>query len=61
MKKKHYFQVEQWIPPKVVEKIKEKDGWLHLVTQVEVPLAQEGSMHLTTKTQQFYINGELTK
>ena len=58
---KHYFMVEQWIPPYIVEQIKSNDGWLHFVTAVQVPKEQEGSVIVggCVNPTEYYINGEL--
>ena len=61
----HYFMVEQWIPPHIIEKIKQgPDGWLHLVTQVRVPVEQATTISLgysADNPPEFYVNGELIR
>jgi hypothetical protein len=58
-------QVEQWIPPYIIEKIKNgPDGWLHLVTQITVLKEQEGCIIIgscATNPTEFFVNGELIK
>jgi len=57
------FQVEQWLPPYVVEKIKKGgDGWVHLFTQINVPKEQETCIcfrYTEDNPTEFFINGEL--
>lgn len=58
------YQIEQWIPPYIINKIKELEGWVYFVTQVEVP--EEEQRHVLVnyfdgknQTPDFFINGEL--
>lgn len=59
------FQVEQWLPPYVVEKIKKGgDGWVHIFTQVNVPKEEEGCIMFNfvgDNIPEFFVNGELVK
>lgn len=58
------FQVEQWIPPEVVDKFKILNGWVHFVTQVNVPAEQESCISLfflTNNYPEYFLNGELIK
>jgi hypothetical protein len=57
------FQVEQWIPPFITEKIKQGE-WLHLVTQVDSPLEHDECIsigYLQSNSPEFFVNGELVK
>lgn len=46
------FQVHQYLPPSVVEQIKLKEGWVHLITQVST---------CAGNLAEYFINGEVIK